>query len=72
MPVLSPGATAKETSVGGTSMSSKEPDMQSLPPMAATPQIHLGIEGAQQRRKGLAPAVGVVRSCCSKYSWKVR
>ena len=33
-----PVVTAKETSVGGTSRSSKLPDMESLPPMAATPR----------------------------------
>ena len=30
-------AIAKETRVGGTSRSSKEPDMESLPPIAPTP-----------------------------------
>ena len=33
-----PIAVAKDTSVGGTSKSSKEPDMESLPPMAPTPK----------------------------------
>ena len=31
------GAMAKEMRVGGTSLSMKEPDMESLPPMAAQP-----------------------------------
>ena len=31
------GAMAKEMRVGGTSRSRKEPDMESLPPMAAAP-----------------------------------
>ena len=31
------GAMAKEISVGGTSRSMKDPDMESLPPIAAAP-----------------------------------
>ena len=46
---------AKETRVGGTSRSRKEPDMESLPPMAATPRSDLRLVCAQQGGEGLAP-----------------
>ena len=51
-------ATAKDTSVGGTSRSSKEPDMESLPPIGAGAELDLGHERSQYGGHGLAPALG--------------
>ena len=54
-----PTATAKEISVGGTSRSSNEPDMESLPPMAPA-QVHLGHQRAEYGGRRLAPAFRLV------------
>ena len=66
-----PMAVAKDTSVGGTSKSSKEPDMESLPPMAPTPKSTWAIRAPSTAAIGLPQRSGSWRSF-SKYSWKVR
>ncbi len=62
--------TAKDTSVGGTCRSSKEPDMLSLPPMAAAPKSSCASSAPSSADRGLPQAAGPVMR--SKYSWKVR
>ena len=65
-----PVAIAKETSVGGTSRSSKLPDIESLPPMARDAQAHLGHQARPAAAAdGLPQRSGSSRSF-SKYSWK--
>ena len=66
-----PGVTAKETSVGGTSRSSKLPDMLSLPPMAAAPSASCASSAPSSAAKGLPQRSGSVRRR-SKYSCKLR
>ena len=66
-----PMAVAKDTSVGGTSKSSKEPDMESLPPMAPTPKSIWAMSAPSTAAMGLPQRSGSWRSF-SKYSWKVR
>ncbi len=66
-----PGATAKETSVGGTSMSLNVPDMESLPPMAPRRSSFWAVKAPSRAEKGLPHRVGSVLSF-SKYSWRVR
>ena len=62
---------AKEIRVGGTSMSRKDPDMESLPPMAATPRASWADRAPSRAEKGLPQRAGSSRSF-SKYSWKER
>ena len=66
-----PQLTAKETRVGGTSRSSKLPDMESLPPMAATPRSVWAFRAPSRAARGLPQRTGSLPSR-SKYSWKVR
>ena len=70
MPARS-GAMAKEMRVGGTSSPRKEPDMESLPPMAATPRPSWADRAPSRAEKGLPQRTGLSRSF-SKYSWKER
>ena len=65
------GAMAKEISVGGTSRSRKEPDMESLPPMAAQPYLSCASSAPKRAAKGLPQRSGSSRSF-SKNSWRVR
>ena len=65
------GAMAKEMRVGGTSRSIKEPDMESLPPMAAAPKSSWADRAPSRAAKGLPQRAGSLRSF-SKYSWRVR
>ena len=64
-------AVAKETSVGGTSSCSKEPDMLSLPPMEAMPRPIWASRAPSRAASGLPQRSGLVPRR-SKYSWKVR
>ena len=66
----SPVEMAKETRVGGTSMSSKVPDMESLPPMAAHPSCSWASMPPSRAAMGLPQRLGSV-FIRSKYSWKV-
>ena len=66
----SAGATANATSVGGTSRSLKEPDMLSLPPMAATLSCCWAHSAPSTALKGL-PQRTSSRPSFSKYSCKV-
>ena len=61
-----PIAVAKDTSVGGTSKSSKEPDMESLPPMAPTPKSIWAMSAPSTAAMGLPQRSGSWRSF-SKY-----
>ena len=65
------GAIAKDTSVGGTSIFSNVPDIESLPPIAAIPSSHCALSAPSSAAAGLPQRDGVfcVRS---KYSWNVR
>ncbi len=56
---------------GGTSRSRKVPDMESLPPMAATSSPSWAYRAPSRAEKGLPQRAGSSRSF-SKYSWKVR
>ena len=59
-------ATAKDTRVGGTFSSWKDPDMLSLPPMAAVPQIFWASKAPSRAAAGFPQEQGsTVRS---KYS----
>ena len=62
---------AKEISVGGTSRSMKDPDMESLPPMAATPRPSWAFRAPSRAAKGLPQRLGSSLRR-SKYSWKER
>ena len=62
---------AKETSVGGTSMSSNEPDMESLPPIAARHRFSCAVYAPSRADSGLPNRFGSLPRR-SKYSWKVR
>ena len=66
-----PMAVAKDTSVGGTSSFSKEPDMLSLPPMEAMPRPIWASSAPSRAASGLPQRSGAVPRR-SKYSWKVR
>ena len=66
-----PVATANEISVGGTSRSSKEPDIESLPPIAPTPRSTCAISAPRTAATGLPQRSASSRSF-SKYSWKLR
>ena len=66
-----PAATAKLTSEGGTSMFSNEPDMESLPPMAATPSSTCASSAPSRLAMGRPQRVGSAPRR-SKYSWNVR
>ena len=63
--------TAKETSVGGTSMSSNVPLIESLPPMEAMPNSNWAVSAPSKAAAGLPhrEASSVMRS---KYSWNVK
>ena len=65
------GAMAKEMRVGGTSRSIKDPDMESLPPMAGRPYRSWASRAPSRAAKGLPQRLGSSRSF-SKNSWKVR
>ena len=65
-----PGATAKETSVGGTWRSLNVPLMESLPPMAPRPRAAC-IWNAPRRAAAGFPQL-VLSVSFSKYSWSVR
>ena len=56
------GAIAKEMRVGGTSRSIKEPDMESLPPMAAAPKSSWADRAPSRAAKGLPQRAGSLRS----------
>ena len=56
---VSPVVTAKETSVGGTSMLLEGAAHGILAADGGHAQLHLRLERAQQRRQRLAPALGV-------------
>ena len=62
--------TAKETRVGGTSISSKVPDIESLPPIEPMPRPSWASSAPSRAAIGLPQRLGsfLVRS---KYSWKV-
>ena len=66
-----PGATANETSVGGTSMSLNVPDMESFPPMAPRRSSFWAVKAPRRAANGLPQRVASVPSF-SKYSWSVR
>ena len=66
-----PTAVAKLTSVGGTSRSSKLPDMESLPPMEPTPRSTWAMSAPSSDAAGLPQRSGTSRSE-PKYSWNVR
>ena len=66
-----PTAVAKLTRVGGTSRSSKEPDMESLPPMEPTPRSTCAMRAPSSDPAGLPQRSGTSFSL-PKYSWKVR
>ena len=66
-----PMAVAKETSVGGTSSCSKEPDMLSLPPMEPMPRPIWASSAPNRAASGLPQRSGLEPKR-SKYSWKVR
>ena len=64
------GTIAKLTRVGGTSILLKEPDIESLPPMAAAPSPICASYAPSSAARGLPQRLGSLRSF-SKYSWKV-
>lgn len=66
-----PGAIAKEQSVGGTSIFSNVPDMESLPPIAAMFKSSCASSAPSSAANGLPQRVGSV-PMRSKYSWKVK
>ena len=63
-------ATAKETSVGGTSRSSNEPDIESLPPIDGSPSLICASIAPRSAAAGLPQRTGTSWSL-SKYSWNV-
>ena len=63
-------ATAKLTSVGGTSISSNVPDMLSLPPMEGRPRRSCACIAPRSAAAGLPQREGTSFNL-SKYSWKV-
>ena len=63
--------TAKLTSVGGTSSSSKLPLMLSLPPIEGSPRCSWAVRAPSRAEVGLPQRWGTSRSR-SKYSWNVR
>ena len=63
--------TAKETRVGGTSSSLKEPLILSLPPMDGAPYPICAVIEPSRAAVGLPQRFGSSFSL-SKYSWKVR
>ena len=67
----STAVTAKETSVGGTWMSSNVPLMESLPPMDAVPKPSCTDRPPSSAAAGLPQRFSSLPSF-SKYSWKVR
>ena len=66
-----PMAVAKDTSVGGTSSCSKEPDILSLPPMEAMPRPIWASRAPSRAASGLPQRSGTLPRR-SKYSWNVR
>ena len=65
------GATANETSVGGTLNCSNEPLIESLPPIAATPKPFCALNAPNSAVNGRPHFSGSSPSF-SKYSWKVK
>ena len=65
-------STAKLTSVGGTSISLKVPDMESLPPMEARPSSTCASYAPSSAAKGWLQRRGFSSSILRKYSWKVK
>ena len=65
------GHIAKLTSVGGTSISLNEPDIESFPPIDAKPSRICASNAPSKAAKGLPHRDGLLRSF-SKYSWKVK
>ena len=63
--------TAKDTRVGGTSSFSKDPLMESLPPMEAIPRSIWASKAPSRADRGFPQRAGS-RMGFSKYSWKVR
>ena len=63
--------TANETSVGGTSKSSNEPLIESLPPIEPMPNSFCALNAPRRAAKGLPQRLPSVPGF-SKYSWKVR
>ena len=66
-----PGATAKETRVGGTSISLKDPDMESFPPIAASRSSFCARKAPRRAAKGRPQRCGS-RPSFGKYSCRVR
>lgn len=56
------GAMAKEMRVGGTSLSRKEPDMESFAADSSPAEVQLSLQSAQQGAKGLPQRRGSSRS----------
>ena len=52
------GAIAKEIKVGGTSKSRKDPDIESLPPMAAAPNSNCASKAPSKAANGFPQRVG--------------
>ena len=72
--IISPalaGATANEIRVGGTSISMNEPDIESLPPIAAAPNVNCASNAPSRAAKGLPQRSGCLPRR-SKYSWNER
>ena len=64
-------STAKDTSVGGTSISLKEPDMESFPPMDGSPNAICALYAPSSAANGWLQRFGsslILR----KYSWNVK
>ena len=70
-PLAFAGASAKEMSVGGTSIFSKVPLMLSLPPMAPKPNCICAYSAPNSALKGTPQRLGS-RFRRMKNSWKVR
>ena len=62
--------TANDTSVGGTSILSNVPDMESLPPIAPQPISSCAFNAPRSAEKGLPQRTGLF-CVLSKYSWNV-
>ena len=63
--------TAKDINVGGTSISSKVPLIESLPPIAPTPSSFCALNAPRTAAIGLPHLFGSFISL-SKYSWNER
>ena len=64
-------STANETSVGGTSKSLNEPDIESLPPIAAILKLVCAKYAPKSAANGL-PHLALSLFNLSKYSWNVK